>query len=182
MSESPFFQSILQKIDFQIDLEIDIRQVMKWLHLFNFATIAIVDLKEIANNKTKYMIRLKMPIVVLAILLSVFISCKKNDKDNLARNIKFEITGEFTGKVSVTYTNNLGNAITVNDVQLPWSTEIRYYVNIREISIAANGTVSGNPGQTVTTSIYQNGQTIKQTVLISDRSGSITIPLLTHIF
>jgi hypothetical protein len=43
MSESPFFQSILQKIDFQIDLEIDIRQVIKWALPFNFATIAVFD-------------------------------------------------------------------------------------------------------------------------------------------
>jgi hypothetical protein len=127
------------------------------------------------------MIRLKIPLVVLTILFSVFISCNKSDEDNLDRNVKFEITGEFTGKVSVKYTNNLGNTITVNDVQLPWSIEIHYDINIREISITANGTVSGNPGQTVTTSIYQNGKTIKQIVLTSDRSGLLTIPLLTHI-
>lgn len=124
---------------------------------------------------------LKMPLrytiaFVIAAAFS-FSSCKKNSdsSSSASRNIKYELTGTYSGALSVNYVNADGVQQGVNITSLPWSIE----VTIKEtdfvfISFGAQTGVAGpygQLGQTLTGKIYQGGSLKKDATVNATSSG-----------
>ncbi|HJV18417.1 MAG TPA: MmpS family transport accessory protein [Sediminibacterium sp.] len=123
----------------------------------------------------------------LAILFTgIFLySCKKDNggaTPGNSRNIKYEITGNFTGKLDVLYSNNANGNTAVTDVVLPWSKEILYGSNVITIGIGAQGKTAGTPGQTATIKIYSNGIVVKTSTATAGALGEIVLPTIAYGF
>ena len=114
-------------------------------------------------------------------LLSVFYSCSKDDAESpTSRNVKYEITGNFTGDFIVVYTNASGATENVNIQSLPWTKEITLQNNVKGVGFSANGLTS--PGKTSTSNLYVGGslkQTANQT---SSADGVIIFGTLSYVF
>lgn len=125
---------------------------------------------------------------LLAILFTgtFLCSCKKDNNGVPApgnsRNIKYEITGNFTGKLDVLYSNNVSGNTAVTDVVLPWSKEIQYGSNVITIGIGAQGKTAGTPGQTATIKIYSNGVVVKTSAATAGTLGEIIFPTIAYGF
>ena len=126
----------------------------------------------------------KIYTALLIIIPLQFISCKKggDDTSGNSRMVKYEITGNFTGKLTVIYNDNVNGNTVLTDVSLPWSKEITYGNNIAGIGIGASGNIPGVSGQTATMKIYSGGSVVKTSTGTANATGVITIPTLAHGF
>ncbi|WP_166437134.1 MmpS family transport accessory protein [Niastella caeni] len=126
-----------------------------------------------------------LSVLSLALFAIILPGCKK-DKDNnntpSNRNVKYELTGNFTGKFSLIIIDNESGSQTLNNVSLPWSKEITYSNKVTAISIGAAATTQGAAGQTVVMKIYSNGNVVKTTNATAGSSGELTLPGLGHSF
>ena len=72
---------------------------------------------------------LRKIVTIATVSMLLFSACKKEDNGSGgtgSRVIKYEITGNFTGKLLVVYLDNVSGNTQVNNVILPWSKEITY--------------------------------------------------------
>jgi hypothetical protein len=125
----------------------------------------------------------------LAILLASLlfsISCNKsgnNSPEPRSRNIKFEISGNFSGKLLLVYTREDGNGnTTVNDVSVPWSRELVYASNVKTIGVGGNASAVGVAGQKITFKIYSGNSLVVSGDATAGSLGEIVIPALTFSF
>jgi len=70
--------------------------------------------------------------------------------------IKYEVTGT-ASSVSVTMSNEGGNTEQLSDVSVPWSRELRFYIEDRGFFARISARNNGNSGR-VTVNIYHNGR------------------------
>jgi hypothetical protein len=114
----------------------------------------------------------------------LFFSCKKdgNDTPNNSRMVKYEITGNFSGKLTIIYNDNVNGNTVLTDISLPWSKDITYGNNITGIGIGASSSTFGTSGQTATMKIYSGGSVVKTSTGTANSSGGITIPTVAHVF
>jgi hypothetical protein len=123
------------------------------------------------------MLRLSFISVLCFGVLALFPSCRKPVTHSSSKNVKYEIVGQFTGSIQVTYHDNVSGSNVVNNASAPWSIELQYGSEVTEVGIEAIGYVTGNPGQTITFNIYINNTLVRTHTSVSDRSGKVTIPL-----
>ncbi len=105
----------------------------------------------------------------LILLFTLLISCNNDDDNNNStptpsnREIKYEITGTYSGHLDVVYSDV--NGINKSEVitSLPWSKTITYPANIIEIGIGSSSVIAnaGVAGETGSMKIY-SGTTIKR--------------------
>lgn len=125
--------------------------------------------------------------MILPAMALLVVSCNKPDNSpnpgTDPRKVKYEITGSFSGKLTIIYNDNVSGNTVLNDVTLPWTKEITYGANVTGIGIGANGSTPGTPGQTATMKIYSGG-TVVQPVSTGtvNASGGLSIPALAHVF
>lgn len=72
------------------------------------------------------------------------------------RNVRYEVSGNYTGKLTVQHFQAGGGIGTSPDITVPWSKEITYEPNVGGVNLAVSGH-TGQPGQTVTIKIYIGG-------------------------
>lgn len=117
---------------------------------------------------------MKKSIFVLLMVVTVFVSCKK-DSDSNSRTIRYEITGNFTGPtLFASYTSAGGG--TVNDpvASLPWIKEITYSSNVAAAIIAISGN-GGVAGQKVTIMVKRGGSQVGAPIdAVADASGNFS--------
>ena len=93
--------------------------------------------------------------IALLFVLTTFASCDKDsDNDNpgnTSRNIRYEVTGNFTGTFSAAYTPTSGGVTSEDFTALPWSKEITYAAGVSGASIGVSGTggVAGQKAQLI---------------------------------
>ena len=123
--------------------------------------------------------------VIGLLFLVSFISCSK-DKDGNgntnSRVVKYEITGNFTGKLTVIYNDNVNGNTVVNNVSLPWSKEITYPGNVTGIGIGAQSSTSGTAGQTATVKIYSGSNVVKTGSATAGSLGELALPTIAFTF
>lgn len=102
------------------------------------------------------------------------------DSEISLNTVKYEVVGQITGNIDVTYHDNFNGSNIINNISAPWSIGLQYGSEVTEVGVEATGYVTGNPGQAVTFNIYINNALVKTHTSISERSGKITIPLLTQ--
>ena len=121
-------------------------------------------------------------------LLPVFIffsSCKKDSDNNGAANsrvVKYEITGNFTGRLLVVYNDNVNGNIILNNVTLPFIKDTTYAANITAIGIGAQAGVPGVAGQTATMKIFSAGNVVKTVSATAGSLGELVLPAIAHTF
>ena len=123
------------------------------------------------------MLRLSFISVLCFSILVLFPSCRKAVTDSSSKNVKYEIVGQFTGSIQVTYQDNVNGSNVVNSVSVSWSIGLQYGPQVTAVGFEATGYVTGNPGQTITLNLYINNALVRTYTAVSDRSGKITIPL-----
>lgn len=113
----------------------------------------------------------------------IFSSCKK-DKDNTSGTnyVKYEITGNFTGKLIIIYNDNVNGNTVVNNATLPFLKDTTYTANITGIGIGAQANVPGVAGQTATMKIYSGGNVVKTVSATTGSLGELVLPTIAYTF
>ncbi len=133
--------------------------------------------------------------IILITLAALSGGCKKKSTDTSgnntnnntvpARNTKYEITGNYSGKVTVVYNNQSGTSLSETYVSLPWTKEFVADNSVLSVGFGASTTSTstlGVAGQTLTAKIYINGTETKSVVATADLNGHISFSGLVHTF
>ncbi|RPE07928.1 hypothetical protein EGT74_12685 [Chitinophaga lutea] len=123
-------------------------------------------------------------ITPLILSLAVLSACSKKKDDDKApsRNVKYEITGNFAGKLLILYNDNVNGNTVVNNATVPWSKEVSYPGTVAAIGIGGNATAAGTPGQTVTVKIYAGGTLVRSGTATAGALGELSLPALAFSF
>ncbi len=123
----------------------------------------------------------------LFITMAIFMlgGCNKSkdeepNADN--RKIKYEVTGNFTGKLVIIYSDNLSGNTVVNNVTLPWTKEVTYAGNVTAIGIGGSSSTVGVPGQTATIKIYAGGVVKVNQSNSTGTLGELSLPTVAYGF
>lgn len=136
------------------------------------------------SMKTK--IHLTLLIVTAAF---AFAGCKKKSDTPQPviskRIVKYEITGNYTGKLFVAFTTANGGVDNATVNALPWTKEITYNNTVAGIGFSGN-TVVGQPGlagQSATVKVYSGGNiVVTEAASFANGNGIINLPSTTYIF
>ncbi len=107
---------------------------------------------------------------------------KKDENANAKRNVKYELSGTYTGKFTVLITDNESGSQVYDNVTIPWSKEVTYPEKVIAIGIGTSTTTDGAAGQTAFLKIYSNGSVVKSTNATADNNGGLSLPSLGHSF
>ncbi|MES2652525.1 MAG: MmpS family transport accessory protein [Bacteroidota bacterium] len=123
----------------------------------------------------------------LFITLVIFMlgACKKSkDEEPSANNrkIKYEVTGNFTGKLVIVYSDNVSGNTVVSEVTLPWTKEITYASNIHVIGIGGSSSSVGVPGQNATLKIYAGGVVKASQTTSAGTVGELSLATIAYDF
>jgi len=131
---------------------------------------------------------MKSILKTLAIVLTLAftaVSCSSDDNDNnsapASRDVKYEITGNYTGTLSTTYFEKGGNALNEDITQLPWTKEFTAEAKSLGASINASG-YGGAAGQTLTGKIYIGGKLENELTATATNDGIIVLALTPYVF
>lgn len=105
----------------------------------------------------------------------VLTSCSSDDNGNggsSSRDVKYEITGNFSAPLDVTYITASGGATSTEVTSLPWS--MSFTADAASTGASFNAGGSGTPGQTISLKIYQGG-VLKSTTDATANSDGIIV-------
>jgi hypothetical protein len=146
------------------------------------AGIILSHLKMIIMSTRNY---LHSFLFLIGLISFTIAGCKKDDDgpgNNGNKNVKYEISGNFTGKFTVLISDHTSGTQTFSDVAVPWSKEVSYGSNVIAVGFGAGMTAYGSAGQTAVLKIYVNGSVVKQSNATAGSNGEITLPALAHNF
>jgi len=130
---------------------------------------------------------MKSILKTLAIVMTLAftaVSCSSDDDKgsaNNSRDVKYEITGNYTGTLSTTYFEKGGNALNEDITKLPWTKEFTADAKSLGASLSASG-YGGTPGQTLTGKIYVGGKLQNELTATATNDGIIVLPLTPYVF
>ena len=130
---------------------------------------------------------MKSILKTLAIVLTLAftaVSCSSDNDDNSgtnSRDVKYEVTGNYTGKLSVTYIEAGGAALIEDITALPWTKEFTARTDSKGASISTSG-YGGTKGQTLTGKIYIGGKVVKELTATATEDGIIVLMPGTYVF
>ena len=127
---------------------------------------------------------LKTLAIVLTLAFTAVSCSSDNDENNSApasREVKYEITGNFTGTASVTYSEKGGNVLNEDLTTLPWTKEFTAEAKSMGASLSASG-YGGVAGQTLTGKIYIGGKLENELTAKANGEGIIVLPLTPYVF
>ncbi|MDG3582919.1 MmpS family transport accessory protein [Galbibacter pacificus] len=112
-------------------------------------------------------------------LLFTFTSCSEDDDSTpQPRNIKYEITGNYGGRLTVSFADKSGNIQTINVNSLPWSESLSIDSDISAIALSAGNSGVDNPGEsgeTITLKIYRNEEAVEESTATATNNGFIEL-------
>lgn len=138
------------------------------------------------NLKTIKMKNTLLKIALLIIVCTSFINCSSNDDNdnnqNNSRNIKYEISGNYSGHLTVVYNDNISGNTVVTVTSLPWSKEVTYNSSVQVIGIGASSVVGhyGAAGQSATLKIYDGDTVVKNANASTNANGLISFAPLAY--
>ncbi len=119
----------------------------------------------------------------IILIMITFSSCKESDPvPNKEKKVKYEITGNFTGKFLIIYTDITGGNKTLLNVSVPWSQEVTYAESVAAIGIGGQASVAGSVGQTVLVKIFVDGVEEKSSPASAGSLGELVLPSITYSF
>lgn len=116
-------------------------------------------------------------------ILVLALSCGK-DGDTTptkSRDIKFEVTGSFTGRLNTTFITASGGATSESIPSLPWTKSISFATTVPAVSITVAGG-GGVSGQNLNVKVYAGGKIVSETPGVADSNGTIVIASPAYIF
>jgi hypothetical protein len=121
-----------------------------------------------------------MSIVIFSLLV---LSCSEDDDASPAksRDIKFEVTGNFTGTISATFVNANGGGANESIPALPWNKTLTYASTVPSTGLSI-GATGGVAGQTIRVKIFAGGALVSDTPGVADASGMMVVASPTYIF
>lgn len=125
----------------------------------------------------------------LAIVLTLAftaVSCSSDSDNesepvNKSRDVKYEITGNFTGKLDVTYMERSGAPLIEDVPSLPWVKEFTADAK-SDGALVHTGGLGGVAGQKVTAKIYVGGKVVSELTGTANSDGIIVVHTKTYIF
>lgn len=124
----------------------------------------------------------------LAIVLTLAftaVSCSSDSEDkvsgNGSREVKYEVTGNYTGTMSVVYFEKGGNALNEDITKLPWTKEFTAEAKSPGASLSVSGH-GGVAGQKLTGKIYVGGKLQNELTATATSDGIIVLPLTPYVF
>lgn len=127
---------------------------------------------------------LKTFAIVLTLAFTAF-SCSSDNDDkgsgNNSRDVRYEITGNYSGKTSVTFFEKGGNVLNEDLTKLPWTKEFTADAKSLGASLNASG-YGGVAGQTLTGKIYVGGKLENELTATATSDGIIVLPLTPYVF
>jgi hypothetical protein len=135
------------------------------------------------KKNTNYLLSL------LLISMALF-SCKKKSSANpvpvvpIAKNVKYEITGNYSGKLAIAYTAANASTETSDVNSLPWEKSFTADASTLGIGASASSSVSnpGLPGQTAVLKIYVNGIEVRSGAGTVNSNGYISLNPAAYVF
>jgi hypothetical protein len=131
---------------------------------------------------------MKSILKTLAIVLTLSftaVSCSSdnddNDSVNRSRDVKYEVTGNFTGELSTFYIEKGGNALSEDVASLPWTKEFTADAKNAGVSVSAAGT-GGIAGQTVTVKMFVGGKVVNELTATTNNNGGVSATLNAYVF
>ncbi|WJS95371.1 MmpS family protein [Flavobacterium johnsoniae] len=122
--------------------------------------------------------------IMLALtLVFTFASCSSDDDKggNNSRDVKYEITGNFSGQIDAVYMESGDAGQSVDITKLPWTKEFTASAGTTGAGIQASGH-GGVVDQTLTIKIYVGGKVEKETTAKAKADGTIIAIPGTYIF
>jgi hypothetical protein len=122
-------------------------------------------------------------------LLSFFSACKRKDTASpipspIAKNVKYEITGNYSGKLAIAYTAANASTETFDVNSLPWEKSFTADPSTLGVGASASSSVSspGLPGQTAVLKIFVNGVEVRSGAGTVNSNGYISLNPAAYIF
>lgn len=120
--------------------------------------------------------------LIHALILLVLLSCSNDDtKPIKSRDIKFEVTGTFTGTLNATYITASGGGTNESISSLPWIKNIKYPSTAASTSVTVGGG-GGVAGQTLLVKVFAGGNLVSETPGVSNSSGIVVVASPSYIF
>lgn len=125
----------------------------------------------------------KHSIVLSILIISVLAFACNNDDPTPAksRDIKFEVTGNFSGTISATYINGSGGGTNETMASLPWTKSITYAATVPSMAMSI-GAVGGAAGQTIRLKVFAGGKLASDTPGTADNTGRVVFTSPAYIF
>ncbi len=116
-----------------------------------------------------------LKVVSIVIFSWLGVSCNDDDSSPAkSRDVKFEVTGNFTGALSATYVNSTGGGEYESITALPWNKTLTYASTVPSTSLSI-GATGGVAGQTVRVKVFAGGTLISDTPGVADASGMLVV-------
>ncbi|GAA3758650.1 hypothetical protein [Flavobacterium ginsengiterrae] len=114
------------------------------------------------------------------------VSCSSDNDDNSgtatgSRDVKYEITGNYTGKLDATYIEKSGAPLIEDVTALPWTKEFTANAD-SDAALAHSSGYGGVSGQTLTVKIYVGGKVVSELTGTANLEGIIVVHPKTYIF
>jgi len=122
-----------------------------------------------------------LAIVLTLAFTAVSCSSDNDDKGSSSRDVKYEITGNYTGTSSTTYFEKGGNVLNEDLTKLPWIKEFTAEAKSLGASLSASG-YGGVAGQTLTGKIYIGGKVVNEVTATANGDGIIVLSLTPYVF
>ncbi|MDW8851478.1 MmpS family transport accessory protein [Flavobacterium sp. MMLR14_040] len=124
--------------------------------------------------------------VLVVTLAFTAVSCSSDDDNNsepvtASRDVKYEITGNFTGKLDATYMEKSGAPLIEDVTSLPWTKEFTANADSNGALVHSSG-YGGVAGQTVTAKIYVGGKVVSELTGTANSDGIIVVHPNTYVF
>jgi hypothetical protein len=114
-------------------------------------------------------------------LLTLFSCDSSNEENNLSRDVRYEVTGNFTGSIGISYTTESGGVVNGNIPSLPWNLSINYDSSVTSASFAAAGN-NGTSNQNVTIKVFRGTTLVSTTNATASPEGAFTMSIPTIVF
>lgn len=125
-------------------------------------------------------------IVAVLIWSLMAYGCREEAPTGDTRQVKYEISGNFSGKLLVVYTSANGNSLTEDRLSgLPWSKQVTYETKVTGAGISvvsSDPAFLGSPGQTITLKIFAGNKVRHSEVYTANAMGIINIPTMAFVF
>ncbi|PZP51022.1 MAG: hypothetical protein DI598_04250 [Pseudopedobacter saltans] len=153
-------------------------------------TIFVVGIRVNSFDTELKFKNMKRFLVATSIAFLALTSCSKDDSSTptpstpKSRDVKYEISGSFSGQISFISSDNVNGIDAVTVPNLPWTKEKKYSTNVLAIGTGgSSATVSAsNAGKTVTLKIYVGGKEVRTGTVTADANGAVSLPALAYTF
>jgi hypothetical protein len=103
----------------------------------------------------------------------------KDSKPSTSRVVKYEISGNYSGKINIVYTTTNGSLQTQTLASVPWSKVLTVGATVPAVTLnasTASTSTVGVPGETITAKIYIGGQEKASGSSTAGADGRVNIP------